>query len=84
MTPSSPRIDAGLWALCAAAFAFAAVLMMPVVLAGDALYWHVTAGRWMIDNQAVLRINLFSYAFAGDPWQNLDWLSELMLALAFV
>ena len=38
----------------------------------------------MIENQAVLRINLFSYTFAGDGWLNQDWLSELALAGAYV
>jgi hypothetical protein len=84
VTPSSLRIDAGLWGFCAAALGFAAVLMAPGVLAGGDLYWHIAAGRWMIDNQAVLRINLFSYTAAGDPWINLDWLSELLLAGAYV
>jgi hypothetical protein len=84
VTPSSLRIDAGLWGLLAAALAFAAVLMMPAVLTGGDLYWHIAAGRWMIDNQAILRINLFSYTAAGDPWANQDWLSELLLAGAYV
>lgn len=84
MTPSSLRIDAGLWALLAAAGVFAAVLVSPAVLSGDALYWHIAAGRWMIENQAVLRINLFSFTLAGDGWINQDWLSELLFAGAYV
>jgi hypothetical protein len=78
------RIDAGLWGLAAAAFAFAAVLMAPAVLSGGDLYWHIVSGRWMIENQAILRINLFSFTYAGDPWANQDWLAELLLAGAYV
>jgi hypothetical protein len=78
------RIDAGMWAVLAAAGVFAAVLVSPSVLSGDALFWHIAAGRWMIENQAVLRINLFSFTHAGDSWINQDWLSEFLLAGAYV
>ena len=84
MTPTSLKIDAGLWAMCAAAMAFAAILVAPAVLSGGDLYWHITAGRWMIENQAVLRIDMFSYTFAGQPWETRDWLAELLLALSYV
>lgn len=84
MTPFASRIDAGLIALCAAAFALCAVLVAPVLLDNGDLYWHIAAGRWMIDNQAVLRIDPFSSTFAGHAWQTQDWLSEVVLALTYV
>jgi hypothetical protein len=84
VTPSSLRIDAGLWALCTAAAAFAAVLMLPAMLIGGDLYWHIAAGRWMMENQQILRINLFSYTHAGDAWANQEWLAELIFAGAYV
>ncbi len=84
MTPFASRLDAGIVAMCAAAFALAAVLAAPAVLDGSDLYWHIAAGRWMIDNQAVLRIDPFSSTFAGHPWQTQDWLAEVALALAYV
>ena len=77
-------MSAGQWSVLAAAAVFAAVLAAPAVLTGDALYWQIAAGRWMIENQAVLRINLFSYTFAGDGWINQDWLAELAFAGAYV
>jgi hypothetical protein len=84
VTPFVSRIDAGLIALCAAAFVLCAVLVAPVVLDSGDLYWHIAAGRWMIDNQAVLRIDPFSSTFAGHAWQTQDWLAEVVLALAYV
>ncbi len=84
MTPSSHRIDAGLWAILAAAVVFAAVLVAPRVLDGGDLYWHIAAGRWMIENQQVLRIDPFSFTFQGQPWETRDWLAELLLAAAYV
>lgn len=63
---------------------FAAVLVAPGVLEVGDLYWHIAAGRWMIENQQVLRIDMFSYTFAGQPWETRDWLAELALAAAYV
>lgn len=82
MTPTS--ISAGQWSVLTAAAVFAAVLVAPIALTGDALYWHIAAGRWMIENQAVLRINLYSYTAAGDAWVNQAWLAQLALAGAYV
>ena len=84
MTPSSHQIDAGLWAFLAAAAVFAAVLVAPRVLAGGDLYWHIAAGRWMIENQQVLRIDPFSSTFQGQPWETRDWLAEILFAAAYV
>jgi len=78
------RIDAGLVALAAAALAFAAVLFPPRMLADGDIYWHIAAGRWMIDNTAVLRIDPFSLTKIGHPWQTLSWLSDVVTALAYV
>ncbi len=71
-------------ALAAAAAAFAIVAFTPAVLNDADTYWHIAAGRWMIDNRAVLRIDPFSYTFAGHPWQTHEWLSEIAMALAYV
>ena len=64
--------------------AFAIVLFVPAVLNDGDTYWHIAAGRWMLDNQAVLRIDPFSYTFAGHPWQTHEWLAEIAMALAYV
>ncbi len=71
-------------ALGAALAVFAVVVFAPAVLNDGDIYWHIAAGRWMIDNQAVLRIDPFSYTFAGHPWQNHEWLSEIAMALVYI
>ena len=76
--------NARLIVLGAALAAFALVLFAPAVLNDGDTYWHIAAGRWMIDNQAVLRIDPFSYTFAGHPWQTHEWLAEIVMALAYV
>lgn len=84
MTPRVFKFDAGLVTLCTAAFVLAAILTAPRILQNGDLYWHIAAGRWMIENHAVLRIDLFSYTFTGHPWHAQGWLSQLLLALAFL
>jgi len=81
---SKPLLSARAIALGAAALAFAIVLFTPSVLNDGDTYWHIAAGRWMLDNQAVLRIDPFSYTFAGHPWQTHEWLAEVAMALAYV
>ncbi len=60
------------------------VLFAPAVLNDGDTYWHIAAGRWMLENQAVLRIDPFSYTFAGHPWQTHEWLAEIAMALVYV
>ncbi len=79
-----PPLSARVLALGAAALAFAIVLFTPSVLNDGDTYWHIAAGRWMLDNHAVLRIDPFSYTFAGHPWQTHEWLAEVAMALAYV
>lgn len=64
--------------------AFCLVLFSPGIFNDGDTYWHIAAGRWMIDNRAVLHIDPFSYTFAGKPWQAHEWLSEILIALAYV
>lgn len=76
--------DRRLAALATALLCFAVVLFAPGIFADGDTYWHISAGRWMLDNHAVLRIDPFSYSFAGRPWQTHEWLSEIVVALAYV
>lgn len=71
-------------ALLAAFAAFCVALFAPGLFNDGDTYWHIEAGRWMIDNRAVLHIDPFSYTFAGKPWQAHEWLSEIIIALAYV
>jgi hypothetical protein len=84
LAPFFSRIDAGIASLAAAFAVFAAVLLLPAVLNDGDLYWHIAAGRWAVENMAVLRIDPFSFTFAGHPWQTQDWLAEIVMALAFI
>ncbi len=79
-----PILSGPVTAWSAAFVCFAVALFSPALLNDGDTYWHIEAGRWMIDNWTVLRIDPFSFSFAGRPWQTHEWLSEVVLALGYV
>ncbi len=56
----------------------------PLLLADPDTQWHLATGRWMIENGALLRRDIFSYTFDGTPWIAKEWLSQLLLAAVYV
>src|SRR5271167_4840441 len=46
--------------------------------------WHVAAGRWILLHRTVPLTDPFSFTFAGKPWIAHEWLSEVLMALAFL
>lgn len=71
------------FALIAAAAVFASVLWLPVILRDPDTFWHITTGRWILSHHAVPVLDTFSYSAAGQPWMAQEWLSEVLLALAY-
>jgi hypothetical protein len=67
----------------AALIAFAVMLFAPQVLNDPDTYWHLAAGEWMIAHGRVLHRDVFSFTHAGQPWQTHEWLSEVIMGLAF-
>lgn len=45
--------------------------------------WHIAAGQWMLAHRAIPYADPFSYTFLGKPWVAHEWLSEIVMALAF-
>jgi hypothetical protein len=68
----------------AATLAFALVLFDQAVLNDGDTYWHIAAGRWMLENASILRIDPFSYTFMGHPWHTHEWLAECAMASAYI
>jgi len=62
---------------------FAAMLLRTGVLNDGDTYWHLAAGRWMALHHQVLKTDIFSYSAAGAPWVSHEWLSEVVMALAY-
>lgn len=39
--------------------------------------WHLTAGKWIAENHAIPRTDLFSYTFPDKAWVAYEWLFDL-------
>lgn len=40
-------------------------------------WWHLRAGKWMVDNGVILKTDLFSYTRYGETWEYPGWLVEV-------
>ena len=80
--PTETRL-AGLGLAAIALFLFTLAAFSPQVL-GDGDTWsHVATGEWIIAHGAAPRADPFSHSMAGAPWTAHEWLSEVLLTLAF-
>ncbi len=69
-------VDAGLVLLVGgAAFALGCQEMVD-----SDVWWHVRAGRWIVENGWVPARDPFTFASADRPWIDLHWLFQVMLA----
>jgi hypothetical protein len=58
------------------------VLSRSTRLLGDAdTYWHLAAGRWIIEHGRVPTTDPFSHSMAGAPWTAHEWFAEVVMAL---
>ena len=74
---------AGLGLAAIAVFLFTLAAFAPQVL-GDGDTWsHVATGEWIVAHGAPPRADPFSHSMSGAPWTAHEWLSEILLALAF-
>ncbi len=69
------------WSWAAALLGYGALLAAGGRLLNDPdTYWHIAAGRWMIEHRMVPSQDPFSYTFQGAKWVPHEWLAELILA----
>lgn len=59
------------------------VAFIDQVLNDGDVFWHIHSGEWILDHRSVPVTDPFSYTFFGQPWHVHEWLSEVMLALAW-
>jgi hypothetical protein len=62
---------------------YAIFLFAPQVLNDGDTYSHIAAGAWILHHRSVPLTDPFSYTFYGKPWVAHEWLSELLMAVAF-
>jgi hypothetical protein len=60
--------------------ALLSIFTMAVRVSADTdTWWHLAAGRWMVENGRLLTTDPFSLTRAGEPWVNPSWLAQLLL-----
>lgn len=47
------------------------------------MWWHLAAGKKMVEQATILTMDTFSYTHNGEPWTNAFWLSDIVLFLAY-
>jgi hypothetical protein len=67
---------AGLAAFSVAAFA-------PQLLNDGDSWWHIATGAWIIEHRAVPVRDVFTFTFAGQPWNAHEWLADVLMALVY-
>ncbi|OUL98495.1 hypothetical protein A8M77_31290 [Variovorax sp. JS1663] len=50
-----------------------------LVLRDADTYWHLAAGRWILEHGSVPTVDAFSHSMPGAPWTAFEWLSELVM-----
>lgn len=53
------------------------------LLADPDSHWHITVGNWILQHGAVPYVDTYSYTFTGQPWIAKEWLSQVVMALAY-
>ena len=69
------RATAVAWlvAVCAVTLSFGFTEM-----AGSDMWWHVAAGREILQQQSVWLVDTWSYSAAGEAWRNHEWLADIV------
>ena len=73
----------GLVVALVAVLLFALACASPNLLADGDTWSHLATGEWIIAHGAVPRADPFSHSMPGAPWTAHEWLSEILLTLAF-
>jgi hypothetical protein len=76
--PQAFRADTRASARLSAAFAVAIALYIVTYPVFDCdLYWHLANGREMFARRQIVNEEVFSFTFAGTPFVNHEWLSQI-------
>lgn len=70
------------WLVAAGTYLLLLVLSARL-LADPDIYWHVAAGRWIVEHGSFPHADPFSATFSGSPWIAKEWLSQLLLLGAY-
>ena len=43
-------------------------------------YWQIAVGQWILDHDALPRVDIYSFTKAGEPWTSSSWLAQVLFA----
>ncbi len=66
----------------AGGFLFAMARGKSILSDGDT-YWHIAAGRWIVEHGAIPSADPFSHTLAGAVWTAHEWLAEVIFYFVF-
>ncbi len=46
-------------------------------------WWHLNAGRWMVEHKQLLTSDVFSFTRFGQPWQVPGWPAQIGMYLVY-
>ena len=64
-------------------FSYALFLLNERLLLDPDTYWHIETGRWIWVEQKFPRYDIFSHTALGQPWTNMEWLSQIILYFSY-
>ncbi|MEW6173504.1 MAG: hypothetical protein AB1510_10660 [Bacillota bacterium] len=47
-------------------------------------WWHLAAGKYMVDNHAIPHQDIFSWTVSGQEWITHEWLAEVLFYLGYL
>ncbi|HEX7507358.1 MAG TPA: hypothetical protein VF550_11345, partial [Polyangia bacterium] len=74
--PKDDRHNLGRLLVLAAVAASAFLIALGPISDGD-IYWHLAAGREILQRRELLRVDPFTLSAAGRPWVDVHWLFQL-------
>src|SRR4029450_643169 len=46
-------------------------------------YWQIAVGQWILDHNALPRVDFYSFTKAGEPWTSSSWLAQVLYATSY-
>ncbi len=43
------------------------------------VWWHLNAGKWIVENGSIPRVEPFTHTLAGIPWNDYEWAAQPLL-----
>src|SRR5258708_9823635 len=75
------QVPAWLWL---GVWVYALLLINGDILLGDSdTYWHIAAGKWILDHHALPSVDIYSFTKSGEPWISSSWLAQVLYAGAY-